>query len=56
MAEVEGELKELLDEVEDWDEEEYGKKSPSKGKNYLKQITRDLSTSLQATVLKEVSK
>ncbi|OAQ19968.1 type I restriction-modification system subunit M [Thermosulfurimonas dismutans] len=56
IAEVEGELNELLDEVEDWDEEEYGKKTASKVKNYLKQIAKDLRATLQESALREASK
>ena len=56
IAEVEGELNELLDEVEDWDEEENGKKTASKVKNYLKGIVRDLRANWQESALKEASK
>jgi len=56
IAEVEGELNELLDEVEDWDEEEYGKKTASKVKNYLKQIAKDLRGALRESALREAVK
>ncbi len=56
MAEVEGELNELLDEVEDWDEEEYGKKTASKVKNHLKQVIKDLRATLQGSALREALK
>ncbi len=56
IAEIEGELNELQDEVEDWDEEEYGKKTASKVKNYLKQIAKDLRATLQESALTEASK
>ena len=56
IAEVEGELNELLEEVEDWDEEESGKKTASKVKNYLKGIVKDLRSTWQESALKEASK
>ena len=56
IAEVEGELNELLEEVEDWDEEESGKKTASKVKNYLKGIVKDLRSTWQEFALKEASK
>ena len=56
IAEVEGELNELLEEVEDWDEEESGKKTASKVKNYLKGIVKDLRSAWQESALKEASK
>lgn len=56
IAEVEGEINELLDEVEDWDEEENGKKTVSKVKNHLKEIVRDLRASWKESALKEASK
>ena len=56
IAEVEGELNELLEEVEDWDEEEGGKKTASKVKNYLKGIVKDLRSTWQESALKEASK
>ncbi|RLI77352.1 type I restriction-modification system subunit M [Archaeoglobales archaeon] len=56
IAEVEGELNELLDEVEDWDEEENGKKTASKVKKYLKEIVKDLRASWQESALREASK
>ena len=56
IAEVEGELNELLEEVEDWDEEEGGKKTASKVKNYLKGIVKDLRSTWQESALKEASR
>ncbi|MCD6213526.1 MAG: type I restriction-modification system subunit M [Candidatus Desulfofervidus sp.] len=56
IAEVEGELNELLEEVEDWDEEESGKKTASKAKNYLKGIVKDLRSTWQESALKEASR
>ena len=56
IAEVEGELNESLDEVEDWDEEESGKKTASKVKNYLKGIVKDLRSTWQESALKEASR
>ena len=53
IAEVEGELNELLDEVEDRDEEEYGKKTASKVKKYLKQTAQDLRATLRESALRE---
>lgn len=41
-AEIEGELNELLEEVEDWDEEENGEKTPNNVKNYLKEQIKNI--------------
>jgi len=43
VAQLKAELDELLEQVEDWDEEEQGKKSPSKVLKYLKEQIKDLS-------------
>ncbi|MGB9821759.1 MAG: type I restriction-modification system subunit M [Pseudothermotoga sp.] len=56
IAEVEGELNEILEEVEDWDEEEQGEKTASKVKDYLKEIIKDLSSSGQSFALEEITK
>ena len=56
IAEVEGELNELLEDVEDWDEEEYGKKTPSKVKKYLQETAKDLRKSWSESALKEAAK
>jgi type I restriction enzyme M protein len=55
VAEIEGELNELLDEVEEWDDEEQGQKTANKVKKYLKEIVKDLRASWQESALKEVS-
>jgi type I restriction enzyme M protein len=43
-AEVEGELNELFEEVEEWDEEEQGNKTANKVTNYLKDTIKDLES------------
>ncbi len=55
-AEIEGELNEFLEEVEDWDEEEQGNKTPSKVKKHLKEIVKDLRASFSEPGLKEAAK
>ena len=42
VAEVKGELNELLEEIEDWDEEELGNKTVSKVKQYLEEQIRNI--------------
>jgi len=42
ITETEGEINELLEEVEDWDEEDLGQKTANKVKKYLKQEIRDI--------------
>jgi type I restriction enzyme M protein len=54
-AEGEGALNELLDEVEEWDEEE-GQKTANKVKKYLKEMVKDLRASWQESALNEASK
>lgn len=44
VAEIEGALNELLDEVEDWDEEEQGNKTANKVIGYLKDTIKDLKS------------
>jgi len=56
VAEIDGELNELLEEVEDWDEEEQGNKTANKVKKYLKEIVKDLRTSWTESALKETAK
>lgn len=56
VAEIEGELNELLDEVGEWDEEEQGQKTANKVKNYLKAMVKDLRANWQESALKEASK
>jgi hypothetical protein len=54
-SEIEGELNELLEEIEDWDEEDQGEKSVSKVKTYLKALIKDLKTNNQESI-KEAEK
>ncbi|RCK75115.1 MAG: Type I restriction-modification system, DNA-methyltransferase subunit M [Ignavibacteriae bacterium] len=42
IAQVEGELNEILEEVEDWDEEDLGDKTAKKVKDYLKYQIKDI--------------
>jgi len=56
VAEIEGELNEILEEVEDWDEEEQGNKTASKIKKHLKDIVKELRASLTESALKEAAK
>ena len=55
-SEIEGELNELLEEIEDWDEEDQGEKSVSKVKTYLKALIKDLKISNQDSSIKEAEK
>jgi len=55
-SEIEGELNELLEEIEDWDEEDQGEKSVSKVKTYLKALIKDLKTNNQDSAIKEAEK
>jgi len=43
LNELEGDLNEILEEVEDWDEEEQGDKTANKVKEFLKDMIKDLS-------------
>lgn len=56
VAEVEGELNEILEEFEDWDEEENGSKTASKVKKHLKEIVKELRGSWSGSALKESAK
>jgi len=56
VAKIEGERNELLEEVEDWDEEEQGNKTASKVKNQLKEIVKDLRASCSESALREAAK
>ena len=56
IAEVEGELNEVLEEVEDWDEEDQGQKTANKVRDYLKDIIKDLRSSGQESGNKEAKK
>jgi len=52
IAEIEGETTELLEEVEEWDEEE-GEKTPAKVIKYLKDTIKDLHATGSDAALKE---
>ena len=56
IAQAEGELNEILEEVEDWDEEEQGQKTAGKVKEFLKQTINDLLSSKQEAAIKEAKK
>ncbi len=56
VSAIEAELSEILEEVEDWDEEEQGDKTPSKVKSYLKEIIKDLKASQTEISKKEVER
>ena len=56
IAECEGELNEILEEVEDWDEEEQGEKSVKKVKDYLQDIIKELRLTNQEYAIKEAQK
>jgi len=53
-AEVEGELNELFEEVEEWDEEEQGNKTANKVISYLKDIIKDLESVNSESARKEI--
>jgi type I restriction enzyme M protein len=56
VVEVDSELNELLEEVEDWDEEEHGNKTANKVKKHLKEIVKDLRAGWVESALKEAAK
>lgn len=56
ITEIEAELNEILEEVEDWDEEEQGDKTTIKVRNYLKEILKDLKESNTASSSNEAVK
>ncbi len=56
VAEVEGELNELLEEIEEWDEEDNGKKTPTKAIKYLSSMINDLENYKTESALKEMKK
>jgi len=56
VAEIDGELNELLEEVEDWDEEELGSKTAGKVMKYLKEVVKDLRVGGGESALKEAIK
>jgi len=53
-AEVEGELNELFEEVEEWDEEEQGNKTANKVISYLKDTIKDLESMNNDSTRKEI--
>jgi type I restriction enzyme M protein len=53
-AEVEGELNELFEEVEEWDEEEQGNKTANKVISYLKDTIKDLESVNSESARKEI--
>ncbi len=55
VAEIEGELNELLEEVEDWDEEDQGNKTANKVRKHLKEIVKDLRASWSDSALQEAT-
>jgi len=56
IGECEGELNEILEEVEDWDEEEQGEKNAKKVKDYLQDILKDLRLTKQESAIREAKK
>jgi len=56
IAGIDGELNELLDKVEEWDEEEQGKKTVNKVRKYLKDIIEDLRAGVSESGLKEAER
>jgi len=56
IASLEGEINEILDEVEEWDEEDLGEKTSNNVKKYLKEIINDLKNEKSETALKESEK
>jgi type I restriction enzyme M protein len=56
IASIEGELNEILDEVEEWDEEDQGEKKASNVKKYLKETIKDLKEENNEFALKELKK
>jgi type I restriction enzyme M protein len=56
IAELEGELNDLLEGIEDWDEEEQGDKTANKVKEYLGEVTKDLKASQSESAAKEAAK
>ncbi len=53
-AEVEGELNELFEEVEEWDEEEQGNKTANKVISYLRDTIKDLESINSDSARKEI--
>jgi type I restriction enzyme M protein len=56
LNELEGELSEILEEVEDWDEEGQGDKTANKVKEFLKDMIKDLSSQNSEISRKEAMK
>lgn len=56
IAQVEGELNEILEEVEDWDEEDLGEKTTKKMKEFIKQTINDLLSNGNEAAVKEAQK
>jgi len=56
LAEIEADLSELLEEVEDWDEEEQGDKTASKVKEFLKDLVKDLKSKDSEAARREAKK
>ena len=56
LAEIEADLSELLEEVEDWDEEEQGDKTASKVKEFLKGLVKDLESKDSEAARREARK
>ena len=54
VAEVEGELNELFEELEEWDEEEQGNKTANKVISYLKDTIKDLESMNSDSARKEI--
>ena len=53
-AEIEGELNELFEEIEEWDEEEQGNKTANKVISYLKDTIKDLESINSESARKEI--
>jgi len=56
LAEIEADLSELLEEVEDWDEEQQGDKTASKVKEFLKDLVKDLKSKDSEAARREARK
>ncbi|WP_372589484.1 type I restriction-modification system subunit M [Fervidobacterium pennivorans subsp. shakshaketiis] len=56
LAELEADLSELLEEVEDWDEEQQGDKTASKVKEFLKDLVKDLRSKDSEAARREAKK
>ncbi|TCO60409.1 type I restriction-modification system subunit M [Caldanaerobacter subterraneus] len=56
LAELEADLSELLEEVEDWDEEQQGDKTASKVKEFLKDLVKDLRSKDSEAARREARK